>query len=286
MKIKNKTLSSFLIFFDLLLILVGILLKLFVDAELWRNLLAIIAVFSVLLALSDLYRKSANDRRNLSLLSSSVIDPLYNKYLGSGLFKTSDGNDITKMNYSGNSDFNQSLRSVTDSRERSMQELAWEYRCNKRRMRKSKSDAVFSAVFLILAFVVLIGAVVLKFFFPQYYPNFDRELLELVILCCFAFAIAVAYANGGNFSSLQTVQTVLGLRDRCLEADDQERTVRPEPTPPPQVVIPVQVAVPQPVVSTTPILPQQPHEPPASPDSTSSSDSGEKEWKPINEEET
>lgn len=292
MKNTHRKFTSFLIFADLIIVLAGILLKIFLEDAVWQNLIALIAVFSALLSLSDLYKKSADDQRNLSILSASVIDPLFNRYMGEGLFKTSDGSDMTKMSFSGDYDFNQNLRNVTDTKERALMELVWEHQCNKKRIRRSRTNAVLRTVLLILAVLLLAGGLVLLFVFPQYFPPLSPSILQVITLCSFVFVLAVAYANSGNFACLQKMQTILGLRDRCSALDENKlAVVKPEPTPAPQVVIPVQVAVPaQPVVSTpvivdpvqeSPVQASPVDTPSPEPEMGTAPDTGEKEWKPI-----
>ena len=289
MKNKFEKFNQFLMIFFLFVVLAGIVSRLFLDSETWLSLITIIAVSSALYALSDLYKKSADNTKNLSILSAGIIDPLYTRFDSLGYFTDNSGTHMSKASYSSDYDFNQYLRNITDGRERALRELVWEKKVNDKSRKGSRSDSAVHSIFLVLALVILVGGCVTLFFLPQYFPRLETSLMEIICLCSFAFTLAVAFANGSNLGSMRRVQMLLNLKERCA-------VVEPAAVPTPPAPAPVVVVAPAHSAVTTGTTTQNPISiqdavapvPPVASDVAEEEDdlSSGTEWKPLDEKDS
>ncbi|MCR5088088.1 MAG: hypothetical protein K6C08_01080 [Oscillospiraceae bacterium] len=280
-KNKNEKLSHFLMIVYLVIVMAAIIAKFFLPADLWKNLVAAVSVSAALFALSDLYQKASDSRRNLSILSAGIIDPVYTRFDSLGYFRDASGAHMAKASYSSDYDFDQFLRTVTDGKERALRELVWEKKGNDKRRKQSRGYAVSHTVLLVLSLLVLVGPAVLIFFFPQYYPQLDETFLEVLTLCSFVFTFAVALAGASNLGSLKKIQMLLNLKERCADIDPASPSV-PAPAPSPVVVMPsapVQAAAPAPVAPVS----EPASESSAETDLSDSEDHIGSDWKPLDD---
>ncbi len=283
MKNKNEKLNHFLMFVYLIIVLAAIIAKFFLPADQWKNLIAAVSVSAALFALSDLYQKSSDSRRNLSILSSGIIDPVYTRFDSLGYFKDASGAHMAKANYSSDYDFDQFLRTVTDGKERALRELVWEKKCNDRRRKQSRGYAVSRTVFLVLSLLFLIGPAVLLFFFPQYLPQLDDTFLEVLTLCAFVFTLAVALAGVSNLGSLKKIQMLLNLKERCTDFDPASVSAA-APAPASAAVSSFSAPAPAPVsVPVTPAVSEPLSESIEEAEPSDSEDHIGSDWKPLDD---
>lgn len=215
MKQTHRSFTNFTVFACLLLILVAIILKLFLDDATWHVLMAIVCLSGSLLAVSDLFGKSSDDQRNMHTLSLSILNPIYNEFADRSLFSDTNGKDLRKQRYSGESDFERSLRNIDDARDRAVRELIWERRNNEKRPGRARTNRLVRIVFLILSALVLVGGTVLLFVFPQYFPELSSYGVEAIIIGSLVLVLATAFSSGSNYAYLQRIEMLLGLRERC-----------------------------------------------------------------------
>ena len=214
MKNNHRGFNNFLIIACLILVLAGMILRIFLDSELWLKIMAIVSVSSALLALSDLFKKSADDRRGMSVLSASIINPIYDRFSELGLLVDANGKDLSKAKYESERDFDRSLRGIADSDERVVRELVWEKRNNAKRMGRGRGNSILRIILLLLSVVLFIASLVLLFFYPQWLPAIPPVYLDCAILCSLAFALASSFAQRGGFEYFQKLEMLFGLEER------------------------------------------------------------------------
>ena len=215
MKQSRQSFANFTIFACLILMLAAIILKVFLEDGTWRILMSVVSVASALLAVSDLFKKSADDQRSMNALSAAILNPLYNEFAERGLFTDAAGKDLRKERYSDENVFERSLRNISDQRDRAVRELIWERRNNDKRPSRARVNSLVRIVFLVLSAVVLIGGLVLLFFFPQLMPEVGMYHIDIAIAGSLVIALACAFSAGGNFAFLQRIEMLLGLKERC-----------------------------------------------------------------------
>ena len=215
MKNSRQGFSNFLMIFFLLLLLLAILSRLFLTPELWYMVIAVVSVSGALYAISDLFKKGADDQKNMSIFSSRLITPLYEQFSERGLLVDAEGKDISKTSFRGSGEFERLLRISSDMRERTVLELLWEHRNVRTRQKSSRGNAVVSVLFLLLSLIVLIGSVVVYFWFPQWIPVLGANDFLAIVLCSLAIILASAFASGSVLHYLQQTELLLALKDRC-----------------------------------------------------------------------
>ena len=215
MKNSRQGFSNFLMIFCLLLLLLSILARLFLPPELWHLLISVVSVAGALYAVSDLFKKSADDQKNMSLFASSLITPLYEAFSEKGMLVDAAGKDLSKTHFRGSGEFERLLRISSDMRERTVLELLWEHRNLRTRQNSSRGNAVVSVLFLLLSLIVLIGSVVVYFLYPQWIPNLTTDDFVAVVLCSLAIILACAFASGSVLRYLQETELILALKQRC-----------------------------------------------------------------------
>ena len=144
MKNSRQGFSNFLMILFLILLLLAILSRLFLTPELWYMVIAVVSVSGALYAISDLFKKGADDQKNMSIFSSRLIMPLYDQFKERGLLVDAEGKDISKTTFRGSGEFERLLRISSDMRERTVLELLWEHR-NVRTRQKSSRGCVIRA---------------------------------------------------------------------------------------------------------------------------------------------
>ena len=215
MKNSRQGFSNFLMIFCLLLLLVAILARLFLAPELWHLLIAVVSIAGALYAVSDLFKKSADDQKNMSVFASGLIMPLYEAFSEKGMLVDASGKDLSKTSFRGAGEFERLLRISSDMRERTVLELLWEHRNLRTRQKSSRGNAVVSMLFLLLAVIVLVGSVVVYILRPQWIPALTADDFVAIVLCSLAIILACAFASGSVLRYLQETELILALKERC-----------------------------------------------------------------------
>ena len=263
MKNKWKGINNFLIIACLVIVVAGIILRQLIDKDLWLQLMATISCSSVLFALSDLFKSSSDDRRSMSALSSSIVKPLYDRFSELGLLVDANGKNISKPEYVSESDFDRSLRSVSDENERVVRELVWENRNNTRRANRGRWNALCHVIFLLLSAILFLGGLVVLFVFPRWFPNvavpnIPGGFLDIIILCSFVLALVASFAHNGSFGYFQKLDMLFALKERCLAILEQHnRKTKDVQQPAPYIPTPEYAApaMPDPVPSSEAVRP-------------------------------
>lgn len=273
MKSSYKGLSSAVTLLCFIALGVCLVLKLFLGDLQWRSLVAVVALFCALIAISDALRKKGDDRKNLYVLANSIIQPVFDRFRDQGLLTDKNGKDLTKDAYVDEEEFGKELRNVMDGKERAVRELAWEKKNADRIRKKGKRTGVFAVLFLILAFAVVALAVVDILVLDQRFLKIGADYLDGVVIGALICVLAVALSDDSNLRYLQKTDMLLSVKERCLAILEGKE----EPAPVPEVAVPaapvVYAAPAAPVVMTPavaapvekPILPKEPEPAPAAP---------------------
>ncbi len=269
MKSKHQGFNNFLVVACLIVFLAGMVLRMFLDSELWLRLMAVISVSSLFFAFSDLFKKSSDDLRGISVLSASIIKPLYDRFSELGLLVDANGKDLRKIKYASEIDFDRSLRSIADNDERVVRELVWEKRNNAKQLSRSRGNAVMRIIFLLLSVIILAGSLVLLFFFPQWFPSLPPIYLDYCILCSLLLLLLSSFVQKGGFGYLQKLEMLLGLKDRCQAILDRRDQAGKEAMKQPAPYIPTPVYAspvdPDPITGTNEVPAQDPIPAPENP---------------------
>ena len=227
MKNSRQGFSNFLMIFCLLLLLVAILARLFLAPELWYLLIAVVSIAGALYAVSDLFKKSADDQKNMSVFASGLIMPLYEAFSEKGILVDASGKDLSKTSFRGAGEFERLLRISSDMRERTVLELLWGHRNLRTRQKSSRGNAVVSMLFLLLSLIVLVGSVVVYILRPQWIPALTADDFVAIVLCSLAIILACAFASGSVLRYLQETELILALKERCEAMLDSFRPSLP-----------------------------------------------------------
>ncbi len=216
MKSSYKGLASFVALLSFIALGVCLVLKLFLDDGIWRSLVAVVALVSALIAISDTLRKKGDDRKNLYVLASSIIQPVFDRFKEQGLLTDENGKDLTKGGYVDEEDFGKELRNVTDSRERAVRELVWEKKNIDRIRKKGRRTGAVAVLFLILAFAVLALAMADVLVLNQRFIKIGADYLDGVVIGALFCALGAAFSDDSNLRYLKKADMLLSVKDRCL----------------------------------------------------------------------
>ena len=179
---------------------------------------------SVMFAASDWAFTSLEEKEFLVTLSSSILHPCY------------DEHDLSDRHYAkaasaGELDFNANLREVTDSRERIMQELAWERKNNKRLKGKAAGNSIVSLVFFLAALFFLIYPIVLFLVKGQLLTLPDGSFMPYFTMAAVVLTLLILCDNTGYWVLQRRLNTVLSIRNRNDALDNAPTAPTPLPAP-------------------------------------------------------
>ena len=181
---------------------------------------------SVMFAASDWAFTSLEEKEFLVTLSSSILHPCY------------DEHDLSDRHYAkaasaGELDFNANLREITDSRERIMQELAWERKNNKRLKGKAAGNSIVSLVFFLAALFFLIYPIVLFLVKGQLLTLPDGSFMPYFTMAAVVLTLLILCDNTGYWVLQRRLNTVLSIRNRNDALDNAPTAPTPLPAPAP-----------------------------------------------------
>ncbi len=226
------------------------------DTGSWLALVTTLSIAAVMFAASELAYRSLTDNELMITLSTSILEPTYGCY------------DLSDRRFSkpvkGEFDFNQSLRDVTDGKERVMYELAWEKQHNKTLQKKTVGNMLVALAFFIAGLVF--------FFFPAVWYPVSRDFLNLPTgtvmdyfsLVAMVLALVIIFEVGNNQGAIRRLSTILSLRSRSDELNTKPALAAPRPAAAfaaaaqaqeaakPAVPVPAAAPVPAPEASWTP----------------------------------
>lgn len=183
------------------------------DAGSWLALVTALSIAAVMFAASELSYKSLTDNEFMITLSASILEAAYKHF------------DLSDKRFSkpvkGEFDFNQSLRDVTDGKERVMQELAWEKQHNKELQKKTIGNMIVALVFFVAGLVF--------FFFPVAYYPINGKLMSLPTgtvmdyfsLVALLLTLFIVFEVGNNQGPIKRLNTILSLRSRSDELSEK-----------------------------------------------------------------
>ena len=189
------------------------------DGSFWKVFATTLGLSAVMFAASDWAYRTLEDNDFLQQLSSSVLKPAFER------------NDLSDRRFhKGASDeleFVASLRTVSDEKERTLQELAWEKRNNKSLQKKVVGNGIVSLIFFLLALLFLVYPIVIYFAKGQVLglPGADLQAYFAVAAVVLTFIIIFDYT--GYQKALRRLHTILSIRERCDEIYEQERCAEP-----------------------------------------------------------
>ena len=227
------------------------------DMGSWLALVATFSIAAVMFAAAELAYKSLLDNEFKLTLSSSILEPAYERY------------DLSDKRFSktakGEFDFNQSLRDVTDGKERVMYELAWEKQHNKALQKKTFGNKLVTLIFFIAGLVF--------FFCPFVWYPITGELMSLEFgnfveyfsMVAVLLTLFIVFEIGNNQGEIKRLSTILSIRSRSddLSAHPALSAPRPEPAYAPPAA-PVYEA-PKPAAPVVPVAPAPAPAPAAEP---------------------
>ena len=208
------------------------------------------AMAGVMLAASDWAFTSLEEKDFLATLSSAVLRPCY------------DEHDLSDKRYAKAAstdelDFNANLREVIDSRERVMQELAWERKNNKRLKSKAAGNGIVSVVFFVAGLFFLIYPIVLFAAKGQLLTLPDGSFMPYFTMAAVVLTLLILCDNVGYRTLQRRLNTVLSIRSRNDGLQDPAAAA---------AVLPAHAPAPAPAVTPSPApAPVAPTPAPAAP---------------------
>ena len=193
------------------------------DGSFWKVFAATLGLAAVMFAASDWAYRLLEDNDFLEVLSSSILKPAFDRLdLSDKRYHKTAANEL---------DFNASLRSISDVRERTLQELAWEKKNNKQLQKKTVGNGIVSLVFFVLALLFLVYPVVMYFLNGQVLKLPGLDILAYVAVAAVVLTFIIIFDYTGYQKALRRLNTVLSIRSRCDEIFEAERTdlIRPKP---------------------------------------------------------
>lgn len=194
------------------------------DGSFWRVFATTLGFAAVMFAASDWAYRLLEDNDFLQQLSASILKPAFAR------------NDLSDRRFhktaSDELDFIASLRTVSDERERTLLELAWEKKNNKHLQKKTVGHGIISLVFFVLALLFLVYPIAFYFVRGQVLalPGADLQAYFAVAAVVLTFIIIFDYT--GYQKAQRRLNTVLSIRERCDEFYESERaggSARPKP---------------------------------------------------------
>ena len=214
------------------------------DGSFWKVFSATLGLAAVMFAASDWAYRLLEDNDFLEALSASILKPAFERHdLSDKRFHKTAANEL---------DFNASLRTISDVKERTLQELAWEKKNNKQLQKKTVGNGIVSLIFFLLALLFLIYPIVMYFVTGQVLKLPGTDILAYVAAAAIVLTFIIIFDYTGYQKALRRLNTVLSIRSRCDEIYEAERTdlVRPKPiaayTPSPSDAPAAQAPVPEP----------------------------------------
>lgn len=192
------------------------------DGSFWKVFAATLGLAAVMFAASDWAYRLLEDNDFLEVLSSSILKPAFDRHdLSDKRYHKTAANEL---------DFNASLRSISDVRERTLQELAWEKKNNKQLQKKTVGNGIVSLVFFVLALLFLVYPVVMYFLNGQVLKLPGLDILAYVAVAAVVLTFIIIFDYTGYQKALRRLNTVLSIRSRCDEIFEAERTdlIRPK----------------------------------------------------------
>ena len=220
------------------------------DGSFWKVFAATLGLAAVMFAASDWAYRLLEDNDFLEALSASVLKPAFERHdLSDKRFHKTSANEL---------DFNASLRTIADGKERTLQELAWEKKNNKQLQKKTVGNGIVSLIFFLLALLFLIYPIVMYFVTGQVLKLPGIDILAYVAVAAIVLTFIIIFDYTGYQKALRRLNTVLSIRSRCDEIYEAERTdlVRPKP---------LAATVEAPAPSYVPAAPAQASEPEPAP---------------------
>ena len=193
------------------------------DGSFWKVFAATLGLAAVMFSASDWAYRLLEDNDFLEVLSSSILKPAFDRHdLSDKRFHKTSANEL---------DFNASLRSISDVRERTLQELAWEKKNNKQLQKKTVGNGVVSLIFFLLALLFLVYPVAMYFLNGQVLKLPGMDILAYVAVAAVVLTFIIIFDYTGYQKALRRLNTVLSIRSRCDEIFEAERTdlIRPKP---------------------------------------------------------
>ena len=190
------------------------------DGSFWKVFATTLGLAAVMFAASDWAYRLLEDNDFLHLMSSSILKPAFERHdLSDRRFQRSSADEL---------DFNASLRTIADGKERVLQELAWEKKNNKALQKKTVGHGIISLVFFVLALLFLIYPIVMYFVQGKVLalPGADLQAYFAVAAVVLTFIIIFDYT--GYQKAIRRLNTVLSIRERCDAIYEQERGEQPE----------------------------------------------------------
>ena len=193
------------------------------DGSFWKVFSATLGLAAVMFAASDWAYRLLEDNDFLEALSASILKPAFERHdLSDKRFHKTAANEL---------DFNASLRTISDVKERTLQELAWEKKNNKQLQKKTVGNGIVSLIFFLLALLFLIYPIVMYFVTGQVLKLPGTDILAYVAAAAIVLTFIIIFDYTGYQKALRRLNTVLSIRSRCDEIYEAERTdlVRPKP---------------------------------------------------------
>ncbi len=213
-----------------------------VDNGAWLALVTTLSFAAVMFAASELAYKSLQDNEFLSTLSTSVLKAAFEKFnLNDKRFSKTAKSE---------KELNESLRDITDRKERIMQELSWEKHNSKKLQKRTIGNKAGSLFFLLAGLAFFLYPII-------YYIIMKKPLsvpvgtpLDFCTIVALILTVVIILECGNNQSLLRRLNTILAIRDRG-EAYDENEAAQPAPAPGAPVYVysapPAPAATPAPV---------------------------------------
>ena len=165
------------------------------DGSFWKVFAATLGLAAVMFAASDWAYRLLEDNDFLEALSASVLKPAFERHdLSDKRFHKTSANEL---------DFNASLRTIADGKERTLQELAWEKKNNKQLQKKTVGNGIVSLIFFLLALLFLIYPIVMYFVTGQVLKLPGTDILAYVAVAAIVLTFIIIFDYTGYQKALR-----------------------------------------------------------------------------------
>ena len=195
------------------------------DGSFWKVFATTLSLAAVMFAASDWAYRLLEDNDFLEVLSSSILKPAFDRHdLSDRRFHKTSADEL---------DFNASLRTIADGKERVLQELAWEKKNNRHLQKKTVGNGVVSLIFFLLALLFLLYPIIVFFVKGQILALPGNDILAYVAVAAIVLTFIIIFDYTGYQKAIRRLNTVLSIRERSDAVYESERTdlVRPKPLP-------------------------------------------------------
>ncbi len=180
----------------------------------WLVVVTTLSIAAVLFATSELAFKGLQDNEFMATLSTSVLKPAYENF------------DLSDKRFSkavkSERELNETLRDISDGKERVMQELAWEKQNSRKLQKRAVGNKIVVLFFLLAGLAFFLYPVVFYLLTKRLPWVQSGTVLDYFSIVALILTMVIVLECGNNQGLLRRLNTILGIRGRSDDISESE----------------------------------------------------------------